>query len=200
MARKRDEQEIQAALAPPGAGIPFWDRWLGHYFAKPWILRRTPWSVSEERFTRLHEKIKKELAQFSEQMLIERVLIPPQRFLEDSSRYLSAAMVARHLTITRKQMEDLVIKLSRNEPVPGVADTGAVKPELERNDASSVSEYITFGDGLIERLRTSVQDRESKALFEHPWFGPMRAHEWMGVFFLHTRIHLEQIRSILRDI
>ncbi len=59
-------------------------------------------------------------------------------------------MLARHLTITGKQMEELVIKLSRNEPVPGVADTGAVKPELERNDASSVSEYISFGDGFID--------------------------------------------------
>jgi hypothetical protein len=82
MARKSHQQEIQSALAPPGAGIPFWDRWLGRFFAKlyceailrsyiaklyceailrnhfskPWILRRTPWSVSGEGFNRLHEK------------------------------------------------------------------------------------------------------------------------------------------------
>ncbi len=197
---KKTPEEIQASLAPPGAGIPFWDRWVGRYFAKPWILRRTPWAASEQRFQRLHESLKKELAQFTAEALTERVLIPPQRFLEDSSRYWSAAMVARHLTITGKQMEELVIKLSRNEPIPGVADTGTVKPEPERNEASSVAEYITFGDTLIERLRSGVLNRESKALFEHPWFGPMRAHEWMGVFSLHTRIHLEQLRAIRRGV
>jgi hypothetical protein len=197
---KRTPEEIQATLARPGAGIPFWDRWLGRYFAKPWVLRRTPWAVSEKRFQRLHEKLKQELLQFPAEALTERVLIPPQRFLEDSSRYWSAAMVARHLTITGKQMEELVIKLSRNELIPGVADTGAVKPELERNDASSIEEYITFGDTLIERLRSGIQDQESTALFNHPWFGPMRAHEWMGVFALHTRIHLEQLRTIRNEI
>ncbi len=92
------------------------------------------------------------------------------------------------------------MKLSRHEPVPGVADTGAAKPELERNDASSIEEYITFGDTLIERLQAAVRDRESKALFNHPWFGPMRAHEWMGVFALHTRIHLEQLRAIRKGL
>lgn len=192
--------EIDASLAPPGAGIPIWDRWLGRYLAKPLILRRTPWLISEERFQSAHEKIKQDLKLFTRHSLTERVLVSPQRFLEDSSRYWSAAMVARHLTITGQKMEDVIVKLSRYEPIEGAADTSAVKPELERNSSSCLEEYISFGDSLIERLRATVEDRDSRDVFEHPWFGPMRAHEWMGVFALHTRIHLKQLRAILKGL
>lgn len=193
---KQTPEEIQASLSPPGAGIPLFDRWMGRFLLKPLVMRRTPWDVSEARFHKIHEKFKRELAQFPADRLTERVLVPPQRGLEDSSRYWSAAMCARHLFIVGTQMEDLVVKLSRRQPVQGKASTADVKPEIARNDPASVGEYVAFGDSLVDRLRAAVDDRESTQTFSHPWFGPMRASEWMFLFAAHTSVHLQQLRAI----
>jgi hypothetical protein len=193
---KKTPEEIQASLAPPGAGIPLLNRWLGRLLLKPLVLRRTPWEVSEKRFQSVHEKFKRELATFQQQALTERVLVPPMRGLEDSSRYWSAAMCARHLTIVGKNMEEVLSKLTHEEGISRVADTAAVKPELSKNDPSAIQEYVDFGDSLIQRIQASVGNRDSRATFAHPWFGPMTAKEWMALLSMHTRVHLEQVRAI----
>jgi hypothetical protein len=193
---KKTPEEIQASLAPPGAGIPLLNRWLGRFLLKPLVMRRTPWEVSEKRFQSVHEKFKRELATFQLQALTERVLVPPMRGLEDSSRYWSAAMCARHLTIVGKEMELVLSKLTHEEGIHRVADTAAVKPELSKNEPSAIQEYIDFGDSLIQRIQAAVGNRDSRATFAHPWFGPMTAKEWMALLSMHTRIHLEQVRTI----
>lgn len=195
-AMKKTPEEIQASLAPPGAGIPLLNQWLGRFLLKPFVMRRTPWEVSEARFQKVHEKFKRELALFQPQSLTERVLVTPMQGLEDSSRYWSAAMCARHMTIVGKEMEALIVKLTREEGIPRVADTAAVKPELGKNDPSAVQEYIDFADTLIQRIRTSVGNRDARATFAHPWFGPMTAKEWMALYSMHTRVHLGQVRAI----
>ena len=193
---RKTPEEIQASLAPPGAGIPLLNRWLGRFLLKPLVMRRTPWEVSEKRFQRVHEKFKRELTSFQPQSLTERVLVPPMRGLEDNSRYWSAAMCARHLTIVGKEMELVLSKLTHEEGIHRVADTAAVKPELSKNDPSAIQEYIDFGDSLIQRIQAAVGNRDSRATFVHPWFGPMTAKEWMALLPLHTQIHLEQLRAI----
>ncbi len=193
---KKTPEEIQASLAPPGAGIPLLSQWLGRFLLKPLVLRRTPWEVSEKRFQRVHEKFKRELALFQPQSLTERVLVPPMQGLEDSSRYWSAAMCARHLTIVGKNMEQVLSMLTHEEAIPRVADTATVKPELEKNDPSAIQEYIDFGDSLIQRIQASIGNRNSRATFAHPWFGPMTAKEWMALLSMHTRVHLQQLRAI----
>jgi len=197
---KKTPEEIQASLAAPGAGIPFYERWMGRFLLKPLIMRRTPWDVSETRFQKIHEKFKRDLAKVPADRLTERVLVLPQSGLEDSSRFWSAAMCSRHLFIVGTQMEQVVVKLSRREPINRQASTAAVKPEVAHNTPDSVNEYITFGDSLIDRLRASVDDRESSQTFSHPWFGPMRAKEWMFLFSAHTSVHLQQLRAILDEI
>ncbi len=193
---KKTPEEIQASLAPPGAGIPLLNRWLGRFLLKPLVMRRTPWEVSEARFQSVHEKFKRELALFQPQSLTERVLVPPMQGLEDSSRYWSAAMCARHLTIVGKEMEALIAKLTHEEGIHRVADTAAVKPELGKNDPSAIQEYFDFGDSLIQRIQASVGSRNARATFAHPWFGPMTAKEWMALLSMHTRVHLQQLRAI----
>lgn len=193
---KKTPEEIQASLAPPGAGIPVLNRWLGRFLLKPFVMRRTPWEASEARFQSVHEKFKRELSLIEPQFLTERVLVQPMRGLEDSSRYWSAAMCARHLTIVGKEMEALIVKLTHEENIHRVADTAAVKPELGKNDPSSIQEYVDFGDTLIQRIQATVGNTNARATFAHPWFGPMTAKEWMTLFSMHTRVHLEQLRAI----
>lgn len=197
---KSSDDEIQASLAPPGAGIPFLDRILGRFLLKPLVMRRTSWSESERRFLKAHEKVKRELALFAPEILTTRVLVPPQKGLEDSSRFWSAAMCARHLTIVGREVEELLVKLTRGEPIQKVADTARVKPELSQNDPASLGEYIAFGDAVFDRLRSKLGDPEAKGVFEHPWFGAMTAKEWASLYSIHTYVHLEQLQSIRRGL
>lgn len=197
------DDEVQAKLAPPGAGIPFIHQMLGRYLLRPLVLRRSTFSESERRFNKAHEKFKRELALIPAESLTVRVLVPPQQGLEDSSRYWSAAMCARHLTIVGREIEELVILLTRGEPIDRLADTAAVKPELSQNDPASVSEYHAFGDTLFQRLRAGLGNAgdaldtlDSKATFLHPWFGPMTAKEWTALYSIHTYVHLEQLKAI----
>jgi hypothetical protein len=125
-----------------------------------------------------------------------RVLVPPQKGLEDSSRYWSAAMCARHLTIVGGEVEEMIRRLTRGEVINRVADTAAVKPELSQNDPASVSQYHAFGDALFQRLRASAGDFDASATFDHPWFGAMTAREWAALYSIHTYVHLEQLKAI----
>jgi hypothetical protein len=192
---KKTDDEIQASLAPPGAGIPLLHRLLGRYFLKPLVLRRTSFAESERRYQKAHEKFKRELAFFSPEALTVRVLVPPQKGLEDSSRYWSAAMCARHLTIVGREVEELIGRLARGEVIQKIADMATVKPELSQNGPSSIAEYSAFGDGLFQRLRASAIQAPS-ATFNHPWFGPMTASEWTALYSIHTYVHLEQLQAI----
>lgn len=193
---KPSDDEIQASLAPPGAGIPFLDRMLGRFLLKPLVMRRTSWSESERRFLKAHEKVKQELALFAPETLTTRILVPPQKGLEDSSRYWSGAMCARHLTIVGREIEELLVKLTQGQPIEKVADTARVKPELSQNDPTSIEEYRVFGDSLFQRLNQTLGDRNARATFQHPWFGPMTAKEWASLYSIHTYVHLEQLRAI----
>jgi hypothetical protein len=73
--------DIQASLAPPGAGIPLLQRWLGRYIVKPFVMRTAPWRLCERNFNRAHDKLKKELLAFPHEHLTERVLVPPHGWL-----------------------------------------------------------------------------------------------------------------------
>lgn len=194
------DSDIQSRLAPPGAGIPFLQRWVGRYIIKPFVMRTAPWRLCERNFKRAHEKIKKELLAFPQERVTERVLVPPQQGLEDSSRYWSAAMVARHLTIVGVLMEEGIVKLTRYEPVDIEASTATVKPEVTRNESGTIAAYIHFADDVVERIRQGLGEQSSGATLAHPWFGPMTAREWYFLLGLHTRVHLKQLRAIRRGL
>jgi len=183
-------------LAPPGAGIPLPARLILRYVVRPLVVKRTPWGVSQARFARLHEKLKREWANLSDVALTTPALVPPQRGLEDSSRYWSIAQTARHLTIVGQLIENAIIELSHGRPIAKTVGTGEVKPESERNARDSIDEYVRFADGVIERIERAVGDRESPLLLEHPWFGKLRARDWLWVLAIHSNIHLQQIRAI----
>lgn len=183
-------------LAPPGAGIPLPQRLVLKFVVRPLVIRRTPWEVSLKRFTRLHQKLKQEWAALDDATLTTPALVPPQRGLEDSSRYWSIALTARHLTIVGELMEKVIIELSHGRVFDKKVGTADVKPETDHNSRSSIEEYVKFADGVVERLTRSVGDQESPLVHEHPWFGDLRARDWLWVLAIHTSLHLRQIREI----
>jgi hypothetical protein len=163
-------------------------------------MQATPWEEIEKRFLKVHGKLKREFEAFPADRLTRRVLVPSQPGLEESSRYWSAAMVARHLTIVGLNMEDVIVELSHWREIPRVADTAAVKPELERNSADSIPEYIAFGDQVLGRIRNKIGQKSARATFVHHWFGKMTAHQWFYLLFGHTALHLRQLRAIRKEL
>ena len=189
-------EEIQASLDPPGAGIPFHSKLLLRYFALPWMIRRKSWEECESLLKVAQAKVAHELSTFPAERLTERVLVPPQPGLEDSSRYWSAAMTARHMTIVNGGIEKVVVALSHGQKIPFEVDIALVKPEKERNLPESVAEYLQLSDGILDRINRNVGNRNSKAMHIHPWFGAMRAKDWFWLLSAHTFLHLRQLRNI----
>lgn len=192
----RSEDEIQASLAPPGAGIPLPMRYVLRWFVKPIRIRRSSVATCERQLRSAHRRVAQELAAFPPGLLTRRVLVAPQMGLEDSSRFWSAAMVARHLTIVGSEIEPLIVALSRGQTTDKVADTAKVKPEQNRNEPAAIAEYLAFGDGIADRLIRDVSDWDSPSKHEHPWFGMMTAKDWFWLLGMHTGLHLRQMRSI----
>lgn len=192
----RTEDEIQASLAPPGAGIPMPMRYVLRWFVKPIRIRRSSVEACERQLRSAHRRVAQELADFPPDLVTRRVLVAPQMGLEDSSRFWSAAMLARHLTIVGSEIEGLIGALSRGRTIDKVADTAKVKPEQDRNEPAAIAEYLAFGDGLADRLIRDVTHWESPAKHEHPWFGMMTAKDWFWLLGMHTGLHLRQLRGI----
>lgn len=190
----------QPQLDKPGAGIPLGQKLYGRFILLPFKVRPLTWEACESQFSIAHNKVRNELASFPRERLSQQVLVPPQVGLEDSSRYWSAALTARHLTIVGSGIERIIAALTHRLPIDLIVDTAKVKPEEQRNDADALPEYFGFGDDFLHRLSQKIGDRSSKATHPHPWFGPMTAKDWMWLMGAHTFIHLKQLRGIRKGL
>jgi hypothetical protein len=188
--------KYEPKLAPPGAGIPILQKFFLQYFVKPFVAAKTPWETSEERFNRINQKILNEVQGLSEQQLTERVLIPPQQGLEDSSRYWSIKMTLEHLVIVTTQMFLLVTELSKNVVPDGKADTAAVKPHDLISYEKTMEQFKKLITIDFAHLNKNIVNRNTQVRFQHPWFGKMNAKEWYWVLAMHHGLHLKQIREI----
>ncbi len=183
-------------LDPPGAGIPWPQKMILRYIVAPFVAAKTDWSLSEERFHKITKKILREIEGLSETDLSTKILVPPQRGLEDSSRYWSIAMVLEHLVIVGSGISYAITELSFNRIPDGKADTAAVKPLGLMSAKQSLEEFEKFTDTSYKKLISSVKDKNSKLKFKHPWFGMINAKQWFWVITIHHGLHLKQIREI----
>ena len=186
-------------LAPPGAGIPLLQRLTLRYLVKPLKLRAMTFDEAERLWLEANAKLTKELGDIPRFDVTTRVLVPPQQGLEDSSRFWSIAMTARHLTIVGAGIEQLIVALSEERTGLPPADTATVKPEIERNNAASIDEYLAFSRDFHTRVRGAIANKDSAATHPHPWFGPLNLRQWYWLMSTHTHIHRKQIREICKQ-
>jgi hypothetical protein len=184
-------------LAQPGAGVPFWQRWAGRYYFLPRYCRRLSWDAARELLVdEGHELIASGQARTTQQ-LTHRVLIPPQIGLEDSSRCWSFAMVLEHLAIIGGAATEIIVDLTHGRCPSGEVRTAVLKPGGELGAAEAAARLGTFLDTFARRTGEEVGKRDSTARFEHPWFGPLTARQWICFLPFHQRIHIRQARTIL---
>lgn len=181
-------------LAPPGAGIPAVERFVGGaiFAFRRW--RGTRETFSEE-FTAHRDRIARLYAAHDDQTLASRVLIPRLRGIEDSSRFWSVYMTLDHLRIVNDQITGVIDALTRGVVPPGQASTAAVKPSPGASSAV-VPQYEASCDRFLT-LTKAKDNLRTHLRYAHPWFGPLDAAGWHSMAATHMGIHQAQIARIL---
>lgn len=192
------DEDIIASLEKPGAGIAWYYRLLNRTLITPLVARRTPWSECRRRFIGIDAELRAALDGLTDAQLTRRVLVPHLMGLEDSSRYWSVAMTARHLAVVGPLMVSVMLRLSRRVDVSERVDFVAVKPEAARNEPSSVSEYLAFSSRVVRELDEGVGNVHAPGTTPHPWFGELTVPGWYWLLGTHSWVHLRQVRAIRR--
>lgn len=192
-----DAEDQLSRLAPPGAGVPWWQRLAGKYLLLPAFCLRLEWDRVPDLLDRQGRRLIALAGDQGDERLTRRVLVPPQIGLEDSSRYYSYAMVLEHLTIIGERIGSIVVELTHDRRPPGTVRTADLKPRGGRSAAQAIEDYGAMLQRFRQRTLAEAGARASRRRFEHPWFGPLSAFQWLCFAPFHQTIHLRQARRIL---
>ena len=184
-------------LAPPGAGLPTVELYIGRlaFAVKRWSATR---ESCNEHFRRERAAIRKLVDSCDEETGARRVLIRHPPGLEDSSRFWSVFMTLDHLRIVHLEFVRVIEALTIGTMPGGTASTAAVKPSPEAS-ASVNGSYEESCDALLAAV-ARARDLRTTLRFAHPWFGPLNAADWHALAGGHMRIHRVQIERILTGI
>ena len=186
---------IEPQLAPPGAGLPAIELFIGRIL---FGLRR--WTATRDsvnaHFQKEREAIRALVNSCDAESAARRVLIARARGLEDSSRNWSVWMTLDHLRIVNREITRIIQDLTQGRIPEGAASTASVKPSPNVT-ASVVAEYEQSCDALLAAI-AAAPDLNTTLRFAHPWFGPLNAAGWHTLASGHMGIHHEQLVRIIR--
>ena len=183
----------EPALAPPGAGLPSPELFIGRLLLAFRCLTATRESLN----ARLHQERAAILAlveRCGPEACEDRVLIKRLPGLEDSSRYWSVWMTLDHLRIVHLAMSGIIRSLSQGEMPEGAASTAAVKPSPAAT-AAVMAEYEASCETLLATV-AAAPNLKTPLRYAHPWFGPLNAASWHALAAGHLGIHRRQIEHI----
>jgi hypothetical protein len=184
-------------LAPPGAGVPWWQRLGGKHLLLPAYCRRLTWDGAPDLLEAQANRLLTAATEFTEEQLTCRVLVPRQIGLEDSSRFYSYGMVLEHLTIIGGHVGRIVVELTHDRVPRGTIRTADLKPEGETSFSESALLYLKMLAGFRQAALELTEDRNAGGRYAHPWFGPLDAYQWLCFAPFHQEIHIKQAARIL---
>lgn len=189
-------KESPIQLQKPGAGLPLLDRLFCKYVLFPWKL----YSLSQDQAIKFCVSRGQDIIDIAKSMdkedLTKQVLVPKIRGLEDSSRFWSVAMTIEHLVMVHKAFVYLIETLSKGGTIDIEIDVASVKPKGEVEPHELIEEYQKLLN-VYEKQMQGLSDLKNKAhTKEHPWFGPLTAHQWLCINGAHTHLHKHQILKI----
>ncbi len=188
-------------LAPPGAGIPLYQRVAAKWVVIPYWRKSVPWGRVAERLREQADQfdaIVKAANRRAPEALTRRVLIPPATGLEDDSRFWSLAMVADHLARVNLGVADVLSVLTAaSAPGGSLRDVRIVdyKPDPGA-DRAALGAMRRSIDAVELALREGKANQRTNATHPHPWFGPLPARTWAVFPAMHQSLHLAQARAI----
>ncbi len=196
--QQNETSKAPPQLDAPGAGIPLLQKLVLRIYIRPFIAAKSSPETSKQTFEKVTAKILKEIEGLTAFEISEPVLVPPQKGLEDSSRYWSIAMTLEHMGIVGRKLGLVVEALSNHLPINEKADIGKLKPFGQMSVAESVEDFKRFAFEEFPKIKVLQADCKNK--FKHPWFGNMIAREWYWLIGAHQMIHLKQIREIKKGL
>lgn len=192
-----EEQGRPVRLAPPGAGLPAYERWIGWAMTGVQAMLSTREECAE-RFGRERARVLELAASLGPGEAGRPVLIARLRGMEDSSRFWSVWMTLDHLRIVNLGVADLITLLAAGKTPARMTGTADVKPS-PRADASVVGAF----EGSCEAFESAVAavgDLRTPTRWPHPWFGPMNAAKWNFFAGFHMSLHRRQIEAIVGEL
>lgn len=187
------------SLAPPGAGVPIVERLAGQVIRRAQLLLYN-WDQLLDQFLAETEKITTLSQSINEEPFHRPILINRIRGIEDSSRNWSIDMTLEHLIITMTGMRNIVDELLQERTLNFVVDTAKVKPTGRFQGIKKPDVILEFRT-VAEKVQTDLKGRGpgTNPAFRHvhPWFGPLRAVDWVWLIAYHQGIHARQIDRII---
>ncbi len=184
-------------LAPPGAGIPNFERLIGktmftftHAFGSP--------AKNEAKIESERDAILQIVNAHTPEQCSQPALIPRLPGLEDSSRYWSVYMTLEHLHICNFLFADIITGLGAGHVPANAADTATVKPGPDID--SSVIPKFTESCNAVVAAAKALPNLRTAAKYSHPWFGPFDAARWYTITAFHIPLHKKQIQLILKNL
>ena len=181
-------------LAPPGAGLPKHELFIGRLLFA--FKRRTGSRDSfNAEFNRERACVRQLVQSWDQGLLAQRVLIARAIGMEDSSRNWSVLMTLDHLRIVHESMNRVIGDLANGKMPAGTASTATVKPSPQVT-ADVIAEYEKSCDVLLATVAAATS-LKTQLRFAHPWFGPLDAHGWHALAAGHLGIHRVQLERIV---
>jgi len=182
-------------LAPPGAGLPWFESMMVRWFGRRMFLSGLDWENAQAAIARVSSRLAREAMAMDDEALARRVLIKRLRGLEDSSRFWSPEMVLEHLVITGEMFTDFIVTLSNGRPVEDKRGIADIKPRGELGRAV-ITRFVAAHEALPARLAKDAGPLRDEPTHLHPWFGKLNAAEWLSLTAVHLRLHERQWQAI----
>lgn len=188
--------QVEAELKAPGAGLPLMQKLMLKFYLGPVVAKRTSWEESKKTFEVFTAKILKATSRLSDDELIERILIPPQLGLEDSSRFWSIAMTLEHLALSGNYTAAIIEELSQGIIPSQEVTFSKIMPSGKLSATEALEMFKTFSFDRQEQMERNILEQDSPLRIKHPWFGPLNAEQWYWVMASHHVMHYKQIKEI----
>ncbi|MGE0632549.1 MAG: hypothetical protein AB7O96_09090 [Pseudobdellovibrionaceae bacterium] len=189
-------------LQKPGAGLPLPQRVMLKFWLGPFVSKRATWMDNRKMYEAVTQKIIDRVERVAAEKRDKKILVPPQRGLEDSSRFWSINETLEHLLMVIGGTEYIILQLSSGSPPDLKVDIAKLKPKGSEEDLFSTFKKrapVVMRD-LDENLKQKGMNRDSNSKHHHPWFGSITAKQWYWLLAMHQAIHANQVKKITESL
>lgn len=186
-------------LAPPGAGLPFFEGLYAKYVLFPRGMRKFDWKKSLDKLETETTRIIEYAKPLSVEAFLAPVLIDRIAGIEDSSRHWSVAMTIEHLIITMRGMTQIAEMLAAGKDMNVSVSTANVKPKGGNavDKEMMLKAFRNACDETVSRLQPWAAKASDKCRVAHPFFGSIPAQGWVWTLGEHQAVHRRQVAAIL---
>ena len=176
--------------------IPEAERRVLRTLAGPVLLRLPPPGWLTRRIQGQYAVLGKRIEKMDTATFARRRTIKRFPGLEPSSLDWSPRMICEHLLYVGKDFLRIIRDLEATGACGLTVSTAAVKPRGEMPDAWD--KLRAHGREYVAEARARNW-RGIAGKHAHPWFGPLSARRWHGLYWVHLRLHMRQLERVLED-